>query len=376
MTLLWRVCGPKINVPSLRWVKRPLQNDRFLRACRREAVDATPVWFMRQAGRYMAEYRAVRAHYSLLEICKRPELAAEVTLQPVERLGVDAAILFADILLILEPLDVGLEFVAGDGPSLRRPVASASDVDRLPAFDVETELGFIAESVRTIVGRLDGRVPLIGFAGGPFTVASYLVEGGHSRSFVATKRLMYGEPEVWHRLMSRLASLTAAYLRMQIEAGADAVQLFDSWVGALAPEDYRRFVLPHSRAVLEPLAASGVPVIHFGTQTAGLLADMRRAGGSVIGVDWRIELADAWDRLGPDVAVQGNLDPVALLAPWPVAAEAARGIVASVAGRAGHVFNLGHGILPETPVEAAANLVQLVHEESARLARNVKRPRD
>ncbi len=348
-------------------MKRPLQNDRFLRACRREAVDATPVWFMRQAGRYMAEYRAVRAHHSLLEICKRPELAAEVTLQPVERLRVDAAILFADILLILEPLDVGLEFVAGDGPSLRRPVRSASDVDRLPGFDVETELGFVAESVRTIVGRLDGRVPLIGFAGGPFTVASYLVEGGHSRSFVATKRLMYGEPEVWHRLMSRLASLTAAYLHMQIEAGADAVQLFDSWAGALAPEDYRRFVLPHSRAVLEPLAASGVPVIHFGTQTAGLLADMRRAGGSVIGVDWRIELADAWDRLGPDVAVQGNLDPVALLAPWPVTAEAARGIVASVAGRAGHVFNLGHGILPETPVEAATDLVQLVHEESARL---------
>jgi uroporphyrinogen decarboxylase len=246
-------------------------------------------------------------------------------------------------------------------------VRSGSDVDRLPAFDVETELGFVAESVRTIVGRLDGRVPLIGFAGGPFTVASYLVEGGHSRSFVATKRLMYGEPEVWHRLMSRLASLTAAYLRMQIEAGADAVQLFDSWAGALAPEDYRRFVLPHSRAVLEPLAASGVPVIHFGTQTAGLLTDMRRAGGSVIGVDWRIELADAWDRLGSDVAVQGNLDPVALLGPWPVMAEAARGIVASVAGRAGHVFNLGHGILPETPVEAAADLVQLVHEESARL---------
>jgi uroporphyrinogen decarboxylase len=322
---------------------------------------------MRQAGRYMVEYRAVRAHHSLLEICKRPELAAEVTLQPVERLGVDAAILFADILLILEPLDVGLEFVSGDGPSLRRPVGSARDVDRLPEFDVETELGFVAESVRTIVGRLDGRVPLIGFAGGPFTVASYLVEGGHSRNFVATKRLMYCEPDVWHRLMSRLATLTASYLRMQIEAGADAVQLFDSWVGALAPEDYCRFVLPHSRAALQPLAALGVPVIHFGTQTAGLLADVRSAGGAVIGVDWRIALADAWDRLGPDVAVQGNLDPVALLAPWSVTAEAARGILVSVAGRAGHVFNLGHGILPETPVATAADLVQLVHEESARL---------
>jgi uroporphyrinogen decarboxylase len=347
-------------------MRRPLRNDRFLRACRRETVDATPVWFMRQAGRYMAEYRAVRAHHSLLEICKRPELAAEVTLQPVDRLGVDAAILFADILLIVEPLGVGLEFVAGDGPSLRRPVRSASDVARLAAFDVETELGFVAESVRTIVDRLDGRVPLIGFAGGPFTVASYLIEGGHSRSFVTTKQLMYGDPEAWHRMMSHLASLTAAYLHMQIAAGADAVQLFDSWVGALAPEDYRRFVLPHSAAVLESLTSCGVPVIHFGTQTAGILADMRRAGGSVIGVDWRIDLAEAWDRVGADVAVQGNLDPVALLAPWAVTADATRGVLASVAGRAGHVFNVGHGILPETPVTTVADVVALVHEESAR----------
>ena len=352
-------------------MKRPLKNDRFLRACRREPVDATPVWFMRQAGRYMPEYRAVRAHHSLLEICKRPDLAAEVTLQPVERLGVDAAILFADILLVVEPLGVGLEFAGGDGPSLRHPVTGAADVDRLRRFDVATELGFIAESVRAVVARLDGRVPLIGFAGGPFTVASYLVEGGHSSNFLATKRLMYGEPEAWHRLLSHLASLTTEYLRLQVEAGADAIQLFDSWAGALAPEDYRRYVLPHARAILEPLAATGVPLIHFGTQTAALLADMRRAGGSVIGVDWRIDLVDAWERVGKDVAVQGNLDPVALLAPWAVVSEAARALLRSVAGRRGHVFNLGHGILPQTPVEVAADLVALVHEESSRLARSV-----
>jgi uroporphyrinogen decarboxylase len=347
-------------------MKRRLANDRFLRACRREPVDATPVWFMRQAGRYMPEYRAIRARHSLLEICKQPALAAEVTLQPVDRLGVDAAILFADILLILEPLGVGLEFAAGDGPTLRRPLASAADVDRLASFDVATELGFIAESVRTIVERLHGRVPLIGFAGGPFTVATYLVEGGHSSHFAATKRLMYSEPEAWHRLLSLLASLTADYLRLQIEAGADAVQLFDSWVGVLAPTDYRRYVLPHTRAVFESLAGAGAPLIHFGTQTASLLTDMRSAGSDVIGIDWRIDLADAWGRLDADVAVQGNLDPVALLAPWPVLADQASRLLGSVAGRRGHVFNLGHGILPQTPVEAVADLVSLVHDESAR----------
>lgn len=346
-------------------MKPRLRNDRFLRACRREPVDATPVWFMRQAGRYMAEYRAIRARHSLLEICKRAELAAEVTLQPVERLGVDAAILFADILLLVEPLGVGLEFAGGDGPKLRHPVTSAADVDRLRRFDVATELGYVAESVRAVVARLDGRVPLIGFAGGPFTVASYLVEGGHSTHFLATKRLMYGEPEAWHRLLSLLSSLTSEYLRLQIEAGADAVQLFDSWVGALAPQDYRRYVLPHARAIFAPLAACGVPLIHFGTQTAALLADMRSAGASVVGVDWRIDLADAWQRIGAGAAVQGNLDPVALLAPWPVLAETARGLLRSVANRPGHVFNLGHGILPHTPVEAVADLVALVHEETA-----------
>ena len=310
----------------------------------------------------MPEYRAVRARHSLLEICKTPALAAEVTLQPVERLGVDAAILFADILLLLEPLGVGLEFVGGDGPSIRRPVASVEDIDRLPRFDVATELGYVAESVRAIVDRLDRRVPLIGFAGGPFTVASYLIEGGHSQNFVATKRLMYAEPAAWHRLLDLLASITASYLKVQIAAGVDAVQLFDSWIGQLSPADYRRFVLPHTRAVLAPIAADGIPVIHFGTQTTALLPDLRRAGGDVVGVDWRIDLADAWDVLGPDTSVQGNLDPALLFAPWPVLADAARGILSRVAGRSGHIFNLGHGILPETPVDAVADLVKLVHD--------------
>jgi uroporphyrinogen decarboxylase len=345
-------------------VKRTLHNDRFLRACRREPVDATPVWFMRQAGRYMPEYRAVRAGHSLLEICKRPALAAEVTLQPVERFGVDAAILFADILLVLEPLGVGLEFVAGDGPRLGRPIASADDVDRLPEFEVATELGFVAEAVRHVVDRLGGRVPLIGFAGGPFTVASYLIEGGHSRTFAATKKFMYAEPQAWHRLLARLASITTEYLRIQVAAGADAVQLFDSWIGALSPPDYVRFVLPHARAILAPVSRLGVPVIHFGTQTAGLLPHMRSAGADVIGVDWRIDLADAWERIGSGAAVQGNLDPVTLLAPWTVVAESAREILAAVAGRTGHVFNLGHGVLPETPPQAVADLVKLVHDES------------
>jgi uroporphyrinogen decarboxylase len=342
-----------------------LRNDRFLRACRREATDATPVWFLRQAGRYMPEYQAVRRHHSLLDICRTPRLAAEVTLQPIERLDVDAAILFADILLPVDALGLGLEF-AGDGPAIRRPIREAADVDRLREADAEADLGYVGESVRAIVGALAGRVPLIGFAGAPFTVASYMIEAGGSKGFVRTKRFMYSEPEAWHRLMARLAGLTLDYLRMQVAAGADAVQLFDSWVGNLSPQDYRRFVLPHSRAVLEPLAALGVPVIHFGTQTGGILGDMRDAGATVVGMDWRVDLAAAWDGLGPGIAVQGNLDPILLLAPWPVLAEAARGLLREVGGRPGHVFNVGHGILPETPVGAAADLVRLVRQESSR----------
>jgi uroporphyrinogen decarboxylase len=347
-------------------VRGTAANDRFLRACRREPVDATPVWFLRQAGRYMPEYRAIRQHHSLLEICRTPRLAAEVTLQPIDRLDVDAAIVFADILLPLEPLGAGLEFTVGDGPTLARPVRSAADVDRLRDVDVATDLGFVGESVRQAVRALDGRVPLIGFAGGPFTVASYLIEGGSTRNFVATKRFLYSEPEAWHRLLGRLARLTLEYLEMQLDAGADAVQMFDSWVGALGPRDYRTFVAPHARAILAPLALRGAPVIHFGTQTAGMLADLREAGGTVIGLDWRVDLARGWDAVGDGVAVQGNLDPVALLGPWPELARAARAVLEDAGGRPGHVFNVGHGILPETPVDAVRDLVRFVRDESIR----------
>jgi uroporphyrinogen decarboxylase len=344
----------------------------FLRACRREPTAVTPVWMMRQAGRFMPEYRAVRSRYSFLELCKNPEAAAEVTLQPVTRLGVDAAILFADILLVLEPLGLGLRFAAGDGPVIDQPIRSREDVERLPEVDAGDCLGYVLETVRLVKQELAGRVPLIGFAGAPFTLASYAVEGGGSRNYLRTKRLMYSEPAAWHRLMERLGGLVADYLNGQIAAGADAVQVFDSWVGHLGPDDYRAFVLPHMQALFGRLAP-GVPAIHFGTGTAGLLELMRDAGGDVIGLDWRISLADGWRRVGDQRAVQGNLDPAALLAPPSVIREKVREVLAQAAGRPGHVFNLGHGILPETPVDHARLVVDLVHELSARDLPTVQR---
>ena len=341
-----------------------LRDHPFLRACRREPVTYTPVWLMRQAGRYMPEYRRVRERHSFLEMCQRPELAAEVTVTAVERLGVDAAIIFADILLPLVPMGVGLHYEKGDGPVIDRPIRRASDLAKLPAFSVD-ELGFVGLSIRLARGALAGRTPLIGFAGAPFTLASYLIEGGASRQYLATKTVMYQQPQTWDRLMAMLARVTADYLNMQIEAGADAVQLFDSWVGSLGPDDYRRFVLPHMRALIEAIRP-GVPVIHFGTITGNLLELMREAGGDVIGLDWRVNLAEAWERLGPGVAVQGNLDPVALFAPVPEIRARARAILDLAAGRVGHIFNLGHGILPETPVEHVIALVEAVHEMSQR----------
>jgi uroporphyrinogen decarboxylase len=337
----------------------------FLLACARKAVPFTPVWLMRQAGRYMPEYRAMRARHSFLELCKNPEAAAEVTLQPVERLGVDAAILFADILLVLEPLGVGLEFTKGEGPLIHRPVRRAEDVDRLHPVDPATAVPFVFETVKLVRAALAGRVPLIGFAGAPFTLASYLVEGGPSREFLATKGFMRGERAAWDRLMSVLAGITADYLNGQIAAGAQAVQLFDSWVGTLSPADYREFALPYTRRVIERLAP-GVPVIHFGTGTAGLIELMRAAGGDVIGLDWRVDIGRARERLGPDVAVQGNLDPAVLLGPVAEIRRAARGILDAVGGRPGHVFNLGHGVHKETPVDHVIALVDIVHELSAR----------
>jgi len=336
----------------------------LLLAARRQPTPFTPVWLMRQAGRYLPEYRALRARHSFLELCKSSSAAAEVTLQPIERLGVDAAILFADILLILEPLGVGLEFAKGEGPVIHRPVRGAADIARLHPADVESAVGFVFETVRLVARALPARVPLIGFAGAPFTVASYVIEGGPSRSFTATKRLMHEEPEAWEQLLALLAKATAAYLNGQIAAGVQAVQLFDSWVGALSPDDYREFVLPHTRAVIGGLTP-GVPVIHFGTGTAGLLPLMRQAGGDVVGLDWRVDLDAAWEAVGHDVAVQGNLDPVALLSPPARFEGAVRNILRRAGGRPGHIFNLGHGILPQTPVEHVKALVDMVHELSA-----------
>ncbi len=340
-------------------------NDRFLKACRREPVDCTPVWFMRQAGRYMKEYQAVRAKYSILEVCKTPELAAQVTLQPIDRFPLDAAIIFADILLPLEPLGIKLEFAEGEGPVIHNPVRDRAAVDRLKAVEGE-ELRFVEEAIRQARAALADRVPLIGFAGAPFTLASYMIEGGGSRNYIKTKQLMYGEPETWHRLMDKLARVVTSYLRRQIRAGAQAVQLFDSWVGCLSPTDYTEYVLPHVQRIFEGLKAERVPLIHFGTGTAALLTLMRKAGGDVIGVDWRVHLDEAWEGIGYDVAVQGNLDPVVLFAPLKEIERRVEDILRRVGGRPGHIFNLGHGILPQTPVDHVAATAEYVHKFSQR----------
>ena len=337
--------------------------DRFLRACARQPVDATPVWFMRQAGRYMAEYRAIREKYSLLEICYHPELAAEVTLQPVRALGVDAAILFADILLPAIPLGVGLEFVKGEGPLLHRPVQTMDDVQRLRPVDPETDLGYVLEAIRITRGELT-HTPLIGFCGAPFTLASYIVEGGPSRDFLKTKQMMYSAPETWHALMDKLSTVLADYLAAQISAGAQTVQVFDSWVGALNPQDYIDFVQPYSRRVLQA-AGGAVPVIHFGTDTRTLLPAMKAAGGTVLGLDWRTPLDDGWEIIGADVAVQGNLDPAALFAPLPELKKRVEDVLRRADGRPGHIFNLGHGILQNTPVDHVKAVVDMVHEYSS-----------
>jgi uroporphyrinogen decarboxylase len=336
-----------------------------VRAARRESTSVTPVWLMRQAGRYLPEYRAMRERHAFLDLCRSSEAAAEVTLQPVRRFAVDAAILFADILLILEPLGVGLEFGQGEGPVIHRPVRSEADVARLKPIDVASGVSFVFETVRAVRRELPADVALIGFAGAPFTVASYVVEGGASRDYLRTKRLMYEAPAAWHRLLQILAEATATYLNGQIDAGAQVVQLFDSWIGALSPDDYRVYVQPHTRAVIRALRP-GVPVIHFGTGTATLLPLMREAGGDVIGLDWRVDLDRGWEAVGHEVGVQGNLDPAALLARPPVFRERVKAILARAGGRPGHIFNLGHGVHQQTPVDHVHALVEMVHELSAR----------
>ncbi|GAB4437485.1 MAG: uroporphyrinogen decarboxylase [Anaerolineae bacterium] len=346
---------------------------RFLKACRRAPADATPIWLMRQAGRYMAEYRALREKYSILEIIKTPELACAVTLQPINAFDLDAAIIFADILPPLEGMGLHLEFVKGEGPVIHNPVRSAADVDALRAPPPEESLGFTLEAIRLAREALDPRgLPLIGFSGAPFTLACYAVEGGGSgrpagsNNHRRVKALMMGDPDAWHRLMGKLAEVAGRYLLAQAQAGAQALQLFDSWAGVLSPADYREHVQPYTRRALETAAQAGVPIIHFGTDTGGMLEHIRDAGGDVIGVDWRIDLDAAWARLGPGVAVQGNLDPAALFAPWPELEKRARRVLDQAGGRPGHIFNLGHGVLPETPVDNVKRLVDFVHEHTDR----------
>ena len=334
-----------------------------MRACRREKADYTPIWLMRQAGRYLPEYREIRAKVSFLEMCKRPDLAAEVTLMAVEQLGVDAAIIFADILLIVEPMGVGLSFNEGEGPVIARPVRTGADVDALQEVEPAASLEYVGQAIRMTRRALPSDIPLIGFCGAPFTVASYLIEGGSSRHLLQTKMLMYRDPGAWHALLSRIARASAKFLNAQIDAGAQAVQLFDSWVGSLNETDYRRFVLGHTRAVVEAVKP-GVPVLYFGTDTAVLLKVMRETGAQVIGLDWRVDLAQAWSALGYNVAVQGNLDPAVLFSTPAQITQRARVILDQAAGRPGHIFNLGHGILPETPVEHVIALVNAVHEYS------------
>ena len=338
-------------------------NDRFLRACRREPVDCTPVWMMRQAGRYMPEYRALRAKHTMLEVCKTPELALEVTLQPL-KFGMDAAILFADILLPLEPMGAPFDFQKGEGPVIFSPIATKADVDKLHDFEIEEGLGYCLEAIKLLKKEL--KVPLIGFAGAPFTLASYLVEGGKSTAFAKAKRFMYAEPETFGALMHKLAEVVRRFRHKQIDAGVDAVQLFDSWVGQLSAVDYRTYVMPHVVHILKDIEKRGVPVIHFGTGTLHLLEAMREAGGTVIGLDWRTPMNEGWKKVGADRAVQGNLDPTILLATRELAEQASKRILDEVDNKVGHIFNLGHGILPETPMENVEAVIDYVHRTSAR----------
>ncbi|HET7677722.1 MAG TPA: uroporphyrinogen decarboxylase [Candidatus Limnocylindrales bacterium] len=338
--------------------------ERLLRAARRLPVDATPVWFMRQAGRSFPAYRALRERYAILALAKTPELCAEVTLMPVEALGVDGAVLFADIMLPLEPMGVELTIEPEVGPIIHRPIRAAADVARLRPIEPAEEVGFVMQAIRLVRRELEGSgVALIGFSGAPFTLACYLVEGRPSRDFARAKALMYGEPATWAALMELLSEVVVRYLRAQVEAGAQVVQLFDSWVGSLSPADYASYVAPWSRRIFESLA--DVPTIHFGTGTAGLLESLAAAGGDVIGVDARVPLDEAWRRVGHDRGVQGNLEAARLLAGWPATEAGARDVLARAGGRPGHIFNLGHGVLPETDPAMLRRLVELVHAETA-----------
>ena len=335
--------------------------DRFLRACRREPVDVTPVWFMRQAGRYMSDYRALRQRYSLLEICAHPELAVAVTLQPVDLIDVDAAILFSDLLLPFTPMGLAFDFVKGEGPSVEHPIRCAADVQRVRVIEPRESMAHVLETIGLLRTELEHKVPLIGFGGAPFTMAAYAIEGGPSTSYARTKAFMYSQPAAWHTLCDRFASVMAEYLVAQVEAGAQAIQVFDSWVGQLSRADYREYALPHTRRIFDALARTGVPTIHFGVSTGAILGEMKLAGGDVIGVDWRMPLDDAWAIVGRDRGIQGNMDPTRLLGPEHGLFAAADDVLLRAGGRPGHIFNLGHGVLPETPLERVQALARHVH---------------
>ena len=337
---------------------------RFVKACKSQPVDRTPVWFMRQAGRYMPEYRAVRKQYSLIEICKRPEVAADVTITAAEALNVDAAIIFADLLLPLEVMGLPFHFSPGEGPVIEKPVRDQADISRLRT-DRAADLGYVADAVRLVCKHFESRLPVIGFCGAPFTLASYMIEGGSSRNYVNTKKMMYSSTAAWEQLMGKLVSVVSEYAAEQVRAGADVIQIFDSWVGCLSVDDYRRYVLPRTTELVKTLRKSGVPIIYFGTDSATLLPSMKQTGAEVIGLDWRIPLDEGWNAVGSG-AVQGNLDPVLLFADWKEIKPRAEEILRRSAGRPGHIFNLGHGILPETPVENVKALAKFVQEYAPR----------
>jgi uroporphyrinogen decarboxylase len=334
-------------------------DSRFVRACKAQPVDRTPVWFMRQAGRYMAEYRAVRKQHSLIEICKKPELAADVTITAAEALGVDAAIIFADLLLPLEVMGLPFRFEVGEGPVIEKPIRSKEDIALLRT-DRAAELGYVSEAIRIVCKHFGDRLPMIGFCGAPFTLASYMIEGGGSRNYVHTKKMMYSAPAAWNELMQKLVAVTNEYAAEQVSAGADTIQIFDSWVGCLSVEDYRRYVLTHVTDLVKKLQKTGVPIIYFGTDSATLLASMKETGAEAIGLDWRIPLDQGWRQMNFQGAVQGNLDPVLLFADWQEVKTRAQDILRMAAGRPGHIFNLGHGILPETPVGTVKQLCKFV----------------
>jgi uroporphyrinogen decarboxylase len=337
----------------------------FLRACRRQSTEYTPIWLMRQAGRYMKEYRALRKKYSFLEMCKNPELAAKVTLQPIERFKLDAAIVFSDILIPLEPMGVEFEFAKEEGPVFHHPIRERKDVEKLRVIEPEEEISFVMRAIQIVRKELGGKIPLIGFSGAPFTLASYIIEGGHSKNYILTKGLMYQDRPTWDVLMEKISEVLIRYLNAQIQSGVQALQLFDSWVGCLSPHDYEEYVLPYSKKVIEGVDKK-VPLIHFATSSSTLLKLMKRAGGDVIGVDWRVDIGEAWALIGYDVAIQGNLDPVVLFGPVDLIEKKVKRVLDCIDSRPGHIFNLGHGILPSTPVDHVAALIEAVHEYSSR----------